>query len=337
MSRAHESRTGRILPGGDDGRLCYTPRMTTNQPFVPPQGFSCDDLCSRIQSRSRKRRAKYRKHRKRPPVFEKLPRSARRTQTVSIAWRIKCDINGAGIFSTHQILPGSKEWPIEDSPKGPMPPTGGSGWVDFLFLSRKPRRAAVFYNAYAKTVGMEIVDRIVVQAAEAVKELLSEEDQNRNRIKAFTRKLASGGSEMVFAPALVFDILDGLTSNGYMGQWLIDRLDSIGALVEVCPNAKLVRDYTYGIGLEMIVKAPSLTVESLANEVRDFLDRGEIEYNDGPIELAPYLAQAREDVEAIAWSFLRIDANSRGLPDPTPEYVSRSKSDLCSVPIRVHR
>ena len=303
--------------------------MTTPD-FQPPEGFSEDDMFSdNPLSRDIKRMRKYAHQRKKKKHFLQLTRTKRRKMTASVGWRIRSDANGRGIFTSHQVIPGSFEYPLEPGEKG-------AGWVDFYCLSAQPLRMGIFYNGYARTVAMEIIDRMEELATAAAKALLSEEDRKADRPRAFRKRIRSGGSQMVFAPSPTFEALGGLTSRGFAGQWLLDHLDKIDECISVRPHAHLKTDYAFGIGLEMLVASPGITVDSLAQEIEKFQLRGEIAYEDEPIDLTPYLPNARDHLEDSAWSLLRMDANARNLPDPTPAHVvARQGGNMHVVPIKL--
>lgn len=296
--------------------------------FQPPDGFTKDDLFNEEQpSRRTKRIRKYAHQRNKKKDFLELSRVERRKMAASIGWKIRSDANGRGVFTSRQVIPGSTDYPLEPGEKG-------AGWVDFCCLSAQPLRMGIFYNGYAKTVVMDIVDQIETLAEKAAESLLSEEEKTHDRPRMFSKKTKSG-SEIIFAPSPVFDVLGGMTTRGYSGQWILDRLDKIDTIVQVRPHARFLTDYAYGIGLEMLVASPGITVDSLAQEIQKFQNRGEIAYEDDPIDLTAYLPKALEHLEDTAWSFLRMDARARGLPDPTPAHViARRGHNMHSVPIK---
>jgi hypothetical protein len=302
--------------------------MTTPE-FQPPEGFSKDDLFDDEQpSRRTKRIRKYARQRNKRKDFLLLPRPKRRKMTASIGWKIRSDANGRGMFTSHQVIPGSIDYPLEPGEKG-------AGWVDFYCRSNQPLRMGVFYNGYAKTVVMDVVDQMEKLAGQATKNLLSEEEKQRDRPRMFTKKIRIG-SEVIFAPSPCFEVLGGMTTRGFSGQWLIDHLDRIDQCIKVCPHARLKTDYAYGVGLEMLVASPGITVDSLAQEIEKFYARGEISYEDDPIDLTPYLPQAREHLEDSAWAMLRADARARNLPDPTPAHViARQGGNMHVVGVRL--
>lgn len=302
--------------------------MTTE--FQPPEGFSQDDLFSGEPTRRVKRLRKYAHQRNRKTPFLKLPRRVRVKKAASLRWRIKCDRNGLGVFTSHQYVPGSVDYPLEPGDKG-------AGWVDFYCMSSQPLRAGLFYNGYARTVLMEVIDKMEKMSKDAAMALLSEAEKEQDAPRAFTSKPDKMGLiEMIFAPSPTFDALGGMTVRGFSGQWLLDHLDDVSNLISIRPHARLLTDYTYGIGLEMLVASPGITVESLAQEIQKFWQRGEVEYEDEPVNLTPYMSEIRASLEATAWSMLRMDARARNLPDPTPAHIrAKSSTQMHTAAVRM--
>lgn len=298
--------------------------------FQPPEGFSEDDLFSGKLTRSAKLRRKYAHQRNRKVPFMTLPRRVRAKKAASLRWKIKSDRNGLGVFTSHQYVPGSVDYPLEPGEKG-------AGWVDFYCMSSKPLRAGIFYNGYARTILMEAIDTIEKISKDAAEALLNDSEKVQNELRAFTSKPDKMGLiEMIFAPSPTFDVLGGMTARGFSGQWLLDHLDDVPNLVSIRPHARLMTDYVYGIGLEMLVASPGITVESLAQEIQKFWQRGEIEYEDEPVDLTPYLPEIRASLEATAWSMLRMDAKARNLPDPTPAHIrAKSSTQLHTAAVRM--
>lgn len=86
----------------------------TEKVFNPPEGFEEDFLGGKGMETPRwlKRAQKF-DHQKKRPTFLELDPRVRRNLAVSMRWRIRTDPNGAGVFYTQDILPGSREWPGE--------------------------------------------------------------------------------------------------------------------------------------------------------------------------------------------------------------------------------
>lgn len=297
--------------------MCATMRVMTtdNTPFQPPEGYVEDALFRGELSDERwlKRRRKYRAQ-ERKPTFLQLSRQVRRSRTVSLGWRIRTDPNGAGVFTSRDILPGSREWPGE--PPGAWAP---HAWADFYFLSRKPKRCGLFYNAYAKTAWEQACGDIEEMAQAAVEAMMTPEDLEATRLRAFSKPRADGGSEMIFAPDRGADSLGGLTRQGAQAQWLRERWDQLATLVEVKTNAVLDTDYQHGVGLHLIVPDRSVDTRTIPLIIERFLDRGEVAFEDPAMDLSEQLDLVQARMQATLWRWDRRQAELEGKDMPEPD------------------
>jgi hypothetical protein len=279
--------------------------------FVPPEGFLLDNLFSATSTRSRKQKQRRRLPAHldpKTPSFMDLPRSKRRDAAASMGWRIRSDVDGSGVFTSHQILPGSRDMPNKDG-------TQASHWADFYFMSSQPLRAGIFYNAYAQTVPMHVAERIADMAEEAIESRLSPEDQARDQIRSFSRKTRHG-REMVFAPHPILESLGRQTRDGAQAQWLNEHWPQLSTLVEARPHANIKLDYNYGIGLEMLVAKQTLDVVTIPEVIADFRARGEVAYTDDALDLAEFLPAIETLLRVKLWRWQAADARARGEAPP---------------------
>lgn len=282
------------------GVECQTSRPM-NDDFVPPEGFvSLDDE----RRRSRRRRA--RPH----PVFDDLRLSDRRNRAVALGWRIKSSANGAGVFSSHDILPGSIRWPEAEG--------GQVQWADILFLPQAGHRPGRIFNATIYTLAMRMAESVCDQAEEAVEARVSDSDRQASRLRMFTRRIpGSNSSEMIFSPHRTLPSLDGMTREGAQAAWLRDRWGELEALCAPCQeSAKFLPGYAYGTGLDIVSAHTNLTVNNIADAIAVFRSRGETGYQ-VPV---PFPGQ-RATVEAILrgklwrWDSVEARAQNRAEPD----------------------
>lgn len=292
----------------------------TQDPSPLPPGIpeSFVSLEERPLSRKAKRRAKYAHQRRHTPWVEQK-RSVRSSQTVSMRWRILTDPNGAGVFTTHDILPGSTEWPGE--PPGTWTP---HAWADFFFLSRRPTADGVFYNAMALTALEEACEAIEEMAREAIAAQMSEEDRQASRIRMFTRRLSGGGREIRFPSDQGLESLGGLTRYGAMAQWLRERWKDLPGLAPVRPRAQIDREYAFGVGLHLTTAEISVDTLSLPRIIAEFLDRGEVPYEDDPVDLERHLdlLQARMRAALWRWDARQATFEGREIPDPDEDAIN---------------
>ena len=238
-------------------------------------------------------------------------RRLRASEAVALRWKIKTDPNGAGVFTTHDILPGSIEWP--GNPPGSWPP---HAWADFYFMSNRPVREGIFYNAMARTALEAAGEAIEEMAEQVVDEMMSPKDREASKIRAFTRKIPSGGSEMVFAPDVGLESLGGLTKFGAQAQWLREQWDDLPDLVKIHPKAEIDNEYQFGIGLHIITAEISVDTLSLPRIIEKFLERGEQAYEDDPIELEPLLGLLNARLKAQLWQWDSRQARFEGKDPP---------------------
>lgn len=280
--------------------------------YTPPEGFSEDTLFQKDADLPRdiKRMRKY-AHQRKGKTWEEKKRRHRAREAVALRWKIKTDPNGAGVFTTHDILPGSAEWP--GNPPGSWDP---HAWADFYFMSRRPVREGIFYNAVAQSALAAAVEKIEEMAEQAVKDKMSPQDREASRIRTFTRPLDNGMTEMVFAPDIGLDSLGGLTKYGAQAQWLRQHWDDLPEMVKICPKAEIDREYQFGLGLHLTTEEISVDTLSLPRIIEQFLDRGEVEYEDDPVDLTAIWGLLAAHLKATLWRWDSRQAQAEGRDPP---------------------
>jgi len=227
---------------------------------------------------------------------------------VALGWRIRTDPNGHGVFHSHDILPGSQEWPIERG--------GVAHWADILFLAqgRQPDR---FFNATLYTVAEQWAGELITMAEAAVEAKLSAEDRERVKPRAYTSKPDRlGFISMVFAPHQGLASLDGLTEEGAKAQWLRAHWEQRGTLVTVGERARFYGDYTYGVGLDLITAEPNLTTEAVVRAIEAFRARGEQPYQAPAEAFVTHQAAIDAILKARLWKWDAAQARVTGQPEP---------------------
>lgn len=253
--------------------------MSEADDFIPPEGFQSFES---MRSRRSKRRRRHDR-----PVFDDLPKHHRRSQAVSIGWRIKTDPNGRGVFLTHDYLPGSLDWPVSEG--------GQVHWADIFFLSAAGARTGIIYNATIHTLVMRLAETIEEKVEEAVDAMLSDEDRVKSQTRMFLRKIPGKSlSETLFAPRQALASLGGLTLEGGRAKWLREHWDQLASLATLGESAKILPGYTYGTGLSLTTAQSNLTAQAVVEAITDFRARGEQEY-DIPVDFETQ----RKSVEAM--------------------------------------
>lgn len=297
----------------------------TEDNFQLPEGYEEDDFFSFLDkkpSRRSKRRVKYaRQLRKNRVPFGQRPAKVRRAKTVSLAWRIRSDANGRGVFYSRDILPGSREWPFEDGK------THHHAWANFVFLSRRPRREGVIYNAYAITALEKAAQEIEEKAGLVVEEQISEEDKALGRERVYSKRLPDGGVSMVFAPHRGLPSLGGLTKEGAKAKWLRENWEKLSELVEVRTKVELDPEYVYGLGVHLVVGQTSVDCQSIPQIIEDFLDRydASVDLNKrlseqgGVVDLSEIIDLLRVRMRATLWRWDYTQATAEGREMDKPD------------------
>lgn len=283
--------------------------------FVPPDGFTADSLFHLSARPSAPvRRAKARAWR--TTSFAKQSHHYRRGATVSLGWRIRTDPNGRGIFTTHDILPGSREW-------GEAPASSHCQWADALFL-KTGQQPAMFFNATIRTLALVWAEGIIAAAEDAIDAAISTDDANEARLRSFSRRLPGGGCEMIFAPAKRLASLGGLTREGAIAGWLREHWETRGDIFVPRQSAKLCREYGYGVGLNLVTGERALSLDGVVAAIACFRSYGEQDYI---LSKEPFGNYA-ETVDAILrghlcqWDCVQADADDEPRPEWPEDAVS---------------
>lgn len=301
--------------------------------FQPPDGFRLWTLLEDFEARgSKERKATARRIRLNAVVpFMTLPRSRRRDLTASLAWRIRTDPNGAGVFRTRSILPGSREWPLFDE--------NGQRELnfhaDFRFLSQRPLREGVFFNAWARTATMIAAQEIENLADETIEAQIAPDDAARAEHRIYAQSQPDGGMVTIYAPDAPLDSLGGLTAAGAKAAWLRARWDVLESLVTVHPHAALDYGYARGIGLHVVTDLPTVDTETLPRIIARFRDAGEQAYRDGPMDLAAQGGTLRHLLETTLYHWDLRQAESEGAAQPEPSETVRRLGNYQSLGIRL--
>ena len=270
--------------------------------WEPPEGFVPDDLFNGTAVRRLRRRG-------RPHIaFADRTRRQQRRMAVRISWRIKQDPNGLGLFTTHQVLPGSAEWPMSE----PGPWATASQWADFYVMSQRPLRQAVFFNCVATTVAMETASRLEKDVEDSVLARVAPEDLPLTRLTVYSRRTRTG-SEMIFAPARPIPSLGGLLLDQARAAAMRTRLTQP---IVACPiGVTLDHDYSHGVGAHMICDVRSIDLHSLPLIIADFRARGEQSFTD--VSKNPLVVRdVRAMLEAKMWQWNASVARQLGHPIP---------------------
>lgn len=302
--------------------------------FVPPEGFVEGDFLGDYRSsRKAKRRAKYRHHRRHefePIPFLDLPRVKRRDKAASLNWRIRSDPNGRGVFTTHEILPGSREWPLLDA----QGHRNISLWASFLFMSQAPLREGRFFNATAHSVLYKAFEQLEDQAEAAVLTRVPDTEKALLERRHFFQDHPDGSVSMVSAPASGLPSLGGLTRAGAQAAWLRERWDDLEDLVHIQPGVALDFSYGHGIGVSFVVDQPWVDTETIPGIVEQFRQRGEQEYTEQAVDLKKYAQPLRELMETLLWRWDHEQADAEGAPAPEASDAVRRLYHFKSQAIR---
>lgn len=151
-----------------------------------------------------------------------------------------------GLFYTHDYLHGK------------------NGWIDCLFLGRKP---PVFYNC--------VLDTTRNAYKEQVRELVYERsyvlapDDGPGLLEQAVRDPVSGMWTSTLSEAERLDALGGLSRHEWVEQQIPHIADS--AVIKIHEGWTLHHDYRFGIGLHAILDAPYLTIDVVNAFVERFL------------------------------------------------------------------
>ncbi|HEX7324307.1 MAG TPA: hypothetical protein VF292_02995 [Rhodanobacteraceae bacterium] len=188
---------------------------------------------------------------------------------MSLRWRIRCDPNGAGVFTTDQILPGGTY--LDGTKLVHVPETPAAHWADVHFLSLRHARSGLLYNATVLSALRAAVDDAENWADDRVDAQLTDDEKASLIHPLVFEPAGSGTSRLVPAPATRLERFGHRTQHALRADALEAWLPQYAG---VRLGARLEPDYAYGQGLTLILPT-SLTVASIADGVRAFLAGGE--------------------------------------------------------------
>jgi hypothetical protein len=303
------------------------------QDFIPPEGFlpSFEFRARRRTSREGKRRAKFAFQNRHFTPFSELPRRVRRAKTVAMGWRIRNDIDSQGLFITHTVLPGSRQWPI-DLKRG----EGVSHAATVRFLPTTVRQPAYFFNANLITLASVWAQAIVAHVEKIIEETLSPEDLEHSQLRYFLKPLPGGGSQMITAPNIGLASLGGLTVKGAQAKWLRSHWGELATLVSVGEKAEFQPGYQSGQGLDLITAERNLSVEAVCRAIKAFRDRGEAAYENVSADFETQRDLIEAMLKTHLWRWDSCEAKSRGDGAPLPiDDDARRLFDYQSSAIRI--
>lgn len=253
---------------------------------------------------------KRRQHRDVP--YLRQSRSRRRDRFVSLRWQIKQDPNGAGVFTSHHMMNGGV---YEGQP---YQSGHDSQWNDFRFISKRLAREGLVYSATVRTALMAALDAAEDYAWESERATLTPEEA------------AAAHPPMEFVPCgrgmftlkehtdPVFERLGGVTAWGLRARFL---REAIAHLPPIYPSCRLDHTYSTGVGAIFITQDSAVTIPSLAALVEDFWARGEVAYQEAPVDFAngAQAVRLREMIEQVAAGWERMDRLRRGLEETSPQ------------------
>ncbi|EGM6703824.1 hypothetical protein IIK97_004058 [Salmonella enterica subsp. enterica serovar Nigeria] len=197
--------------------------------------------------------------------FTALSRRQRRASTIRIKnlihrERLRC----GGIFYDDCDIPAAIA-------------SGRWTWSDILFTSRDP---ATYWNAEIITAGLKFKD-CVEQAAfdEAWAMLNADEQERETTIETVPTYNAAGkiiNHRQLPRHEITYPQFDGLTWLEYIDKRTQEIARDNPPAVHC--GYRILPGYRAGIGLQMVVDAPTLTVEVIEAAIADFRARGEREW-----------------------------------------------------------
>lgn len=238
--------------------------------------------------------------------FVNQQRRTRRTKAIAQRWRITQDRNGGGVFTSDQYIPGSPDW---EKAFGPLnADSATTHWADIFFMSNRPIRDGVFYNATIVTIADHLKDELEEEAWNYADSLLSPQQQDA------AWNFGGGLNGMLRSQHPTFEEFDGRTHYGAQSQYMQNVLANIEQRT-VYVSCTIEKDYCYGVGLHMVSDSPSLTMHSIIQDIHRFQELGEQNFKLAT-DITPHLPAIRALLRSSIESFERLDARSRNLPEP---------------------
>lgn len=238
--------------------------------------------------------------------FFNQKRRVRRTKAISQRWRITQDRNGGGVFTTDQYIPGSPDWEKAFGPLNADSPL--THWADIYFMSTRPIRDGVFYNATIVTIADHLKEELEEEAWEYADSLLSKDQQDE------AWNFNGGFNGMRRSQHPTFEEFGGRTHYGAQSQYMQNALANIEQRTAYV-SCTLNKEFCYGVGLDMVSDSPSLTMHSIMQDIERFQQLGEKDFKLAT-DITPHLPAIRALLRSSIESFERLDARSRNLPEP---------------------
>lgn len=211
--------------------------------------------------------------RARPFVDQSL--NERRSQFVSVGWRIRQDPNGKGLFTSPHMLPGGRYQGEILCPDEP------SSHARFLFLSERHAKQGFLFHAQAHHVMSEAVRWVEAHMHDRIRTTLTAEEHALAYPEIRWKRMDNGVMEMDRDPVAVFDRLGSVTRYGLYARHLREALD---LLPPISLGARLDRNYTVGIGAHFTVDEATVNLDAIERTIQDFRRRGEVEFISRQIE-----------------------------------------------------
>lgn len=253
--------------------------------------------------------------------FVNQKRRVRRSMAIAQRWRITQDPNGAGVFTSDQFIPGSPSW---EKAFGPLTANNrpSTHWADIYFMSARPIRDGVFYNATIVTAADDLAERMEEESHNFVEQLLPP----NLRAKMFGRSIGA---------APVFEQFNNRTHYGAQAEYLKTVLATLPTR-SAHISCRVQPDYVYGVGLEMVTDTECLTMHSIANDIARFQQLGEKDFTI-ETDIAPHLPALRAHLRSTIDAFEALDAQARGVPTPPQALSEEGRLHLFAlgVPLRV--
>jgi len=238
--------------------------------------------------------------------FINQKRRTRRTKAIAQRWRITQDRNGGGVFTSDQYIPGSPDWEKSFGPLNADSAT--THWADIFFMSKRPIRDGVFYNATIVTIADHLKEELEEEAWEYADSLLTPQQQDT------AWNFGGGLNGMRRSQHPTFEEFGGRTHYGAQSQYMQRVLAKIEERT-VYVSCTIEKDYCYGVGVHMVSDSPSLTMHSIIQDIERFHQMDEHNFKLAT-DITPHLPAIRALLRSSIESFERLDARSRNLPEP---------------------
>lgn len=138
---------------------------------------------------------------------------------------------------------------------------------DMCFLSKKDK--SIFYNTYVTTFKSHLHDATQRQASRIARPMMSiEEYRDQHRSVEFN------GGRLYRADRPKLPQFDDMS----FGSFKRELVPLIKDFVKVHYGYKILRGYSYGVGLAMVLPVPHLTVENISAAIEDFWSKGEVNW-----------------------------------------------------------